>query len=140
MIKSSIYTTYPFLDSVTVKLSEVVLSQGTNPLQSEIIFYCNPILEDVIDPSSIGKKKLITDGCETGCSSSLIDRKPVRQSLLFYLYVFKGRFYSNKTHLFGSDVFSRTKRACLSVRSSGSDIRLAQTNYIQSFVLVRQIM
>ena len=138
MIKSSIYTTNPFLDSVTVKLSEVVLSQGTNPLQSEIIFYCNPILEDVIDPSSIGKKKLITDGCETGCSSSLIDRKPVRHFRLC-IYVFTC-FPPDITHLIGSDVFSRTKRACLSVRSSGSDIRLAQTNYIQSFVLVRQIM
>ena len=129
MIKSSIYTTYPFLDSVTVKLSEVVLSQGTNPLQSEIIFYCNPILEDVIDPSSIGKKKLITDGCETGCSSSLIDRKPVRQSFLFYLYVLKG-------------VFTQIKRICLaqtfSVGQNGLACQFARLG--QTFVWHRRII
>jgi len=37
----------------TVKLSEVVLTQATNALHSEIIFLCSPILIDVIEPSSI---------------------------------------------------------------------------------------
>lgn len=37
----------------TVKLSEVVLTQATNALHSEILFLCNPILTDVIEPSSI---------------------------------------------------------------------------------------
>ena len=32
---------------------ETVLTQGTNNLQSEIIFSCNTILKDVLDPGSI---------------------------------------------------------------------------------------
>ena len=39
--------------SVTVKLEKVVLTQGTNTLQSEILFHCNPVLTDVIVPESI---------------------------------------------------------------------------------------
>ena len=34
-------------------MKEVTLTQGTNNLQSEIVFFCNPILQDVLDPASI---------------------------------------------------------------------------------------
>jgi len=37
----------------TVKMEKVVLTQGTNALQSEIVFHCNPVLKDVIVPDSI---------------------------------------------------------------------------------------
>jgi len=37
----------------TVKMEKVVLTQGTNALQSEIVFHCNPVLKDVIVPESI---------------------------------------------------------------------------------------
>jgi len=37
----------------TVKMEAVVLTQGTNTLQSEIMFHCNPVLKDVIVPESI---------------------------------------------------------------------------------------
>lgn len=37
----------------TVKMEKVVLTQGSNTLQSEIIFHCNPVLKDVIVPESI---------------------------------------------------------------------------------------
>ena len=39
--------------TVTVKMTEAVLTQSTNSLQSEIIFHCNAVLTDVIVPSSI---------------------------------------------------------------------------------------
>ena len=32
---------------------ETVLTQGTNNLQSEVVFFCNTILKDVLDPGSI---------------------------------------------------------------------------------------
>ena len=41
------------LVSVTVKMKEVQMTQTTNNLQSEILFLCQPILEDVLDPTSI---------------------------------------------------------------------------------------
>ena len=34
-------------------MEKVVLTQGSNTLQSEIIFHCNPVLKDVIVPESI---------------------------------------------------------------------------------------
>ena len=34
-------------------MEAVVLTQGTNTLQSEIMFHCNPVLKDVIVPESI---------------------------------------------------------------------------------------
>ena len=34
-------------------MKEVSLTQGTNKLKSEIVFFCNPILEAVLDPASI---------------------------------------------------------------------------------------
>lgn len=36
-----------------MRLEGVLLSQGTNTLQSEIIFHCNAVLKDVIVPESI---------------------------------------------------------------------------------------
>ena len=39
--------------SVTVNMTDAVLTQATNTLQSEIIFHCNAILTDIIEPSSI---------------------------------------------------------------------------------------
>ena len=32
--------------AVTVRMQEVVLSQGTNSLHSEILFFCNPVLKE----------------------------------------------------------------------------------------------
>ena len=34
-------------------MREVVLIQGTNQIESEIQFFCNPLLSDVIVPSTI---------------------------------------------------------------------------------------
>ena len=39
--------------AVTVNMTDAVLTQSTNTLQSEIIFHCNAILTDIIEPSSI---------------------------------------------------------------------------------------
>ena len=39
--------------TVPVKMREVVLIQGTNQIESEIQFFCNPLLSDVIVPSTI---------------------------------------------------------------------------------------
>ena len=36
-----------------MKLTAVELSLGTNNLQSEVVFSCLPVLEDVLDPASI---------------------------------------------------------------------------------------
>ena len=34
-------------------MEDAVITQSTNTLQSEVIFHCNAILSDIIEPSSI---------------------------------------------------------------------------------------
>ena len=48
--------------------------------------------------------------------------------------IWSRRFYPDITGLSGSDVFRQTNQDYSSVRLSGLDIRLAQTNYIQLYV------
>ena len=59
---------------------------------------------------------------------------------LFCPVILYRRFYPDITRLSGSDVFRQTNQDYSSVRLSGLDIRLDQTNYIQLYVWATQII
>ena len=53
MFEKRVYFSFRRLLAVTVALEEVVLSYDTNLAETELTFYCNPILKDVVDPRTV---------------------------------------------------------------------------------------